>query len=53
MIDRRPSDKDLIYVGFTELQRILLRDLPDYVVRDAYVAQLEALMSDGDEDIAF
>lgn len=49
----RPSDKELAFVGFTELQRILLRDQPDEIVIEAYYAQLELLMSDSDDTIDF
>ena len=49
----RPSDKELIYVGFTELERILLSDLPDEVVREAYHAQLKLLMTDDDNTVDF
>lgn len=53
MSTNRPSDKDLDFVGFTELQIILLRDLPDHIVTEAYYRQLENLMSDNEETIDF
>jgi hypothetical protein len=49
----RPTEDELAYVGFTELQMILIRDAPDEVAIDAYRLQLEMLMSDHDEVIDF
>lgn len=49
----RPTTEELAYIGFTELQIILINDSPASVAWTAYRQQLENLMSDGDDDIGF
>ena len=53
MTERRPTPEDLTYVGFTELQRILISDLPARIAWDAYYEQLNHIMSDDDNDVDF
>lgn len=45
----RPTTDELSYVGFSELQIILINACPAEVAWDAYRLQLEMLMSGNDE----
>lgn len=49
----RPTQEELVYVGFTELQLILLSDVPDEVALEAYLIQIEKLMTGDDSDVDF
>jgi hypothetical protein len=49
----RPTPKELAYIGFSELQILLISDLPEQTALDIYQGQLELLMSGSDETIDF
>lgn len=53
MSTNRPTTEELEYVGFSELQIILISDLPAEIAWDAYRLQLELLMSDGNDEVNF
>ena len=53
MSELRPSDFDLRYIGFTDLQVLLISDVPAEIAWDAYYLQLENLMSNSDDEVDF